>query len=27
VPISTWIGLAVIVAGGLIIQFGAGFRQ
>ena len=27
VPVSTWIGLAVIVAGGLIIQFGAGFRQ
>jgi drug/metabolite transporter superfamily protein YnfA len=27
VPISTWIGLAVIVAGGLIIQFGAGLRQ
>ena len=24
VPVSTWIGLAVIVAGGLIIQFGAG---
>jgi len=27
VPISTWVGLAVIVAGGLIIQFGAGLRQ
>ena len=27
VPVSTWIGLAVIVAGGLIIQFGAGLRQ
>ena len=27
VPVSTWIGLAVIVAGGLIIQFGAGLRE
>jgi drug/metabolite transporter superfamily protein YnfA len=27
VPFSTWVGLAVIVAGGLIIQFGAGLRQ
>jgi len=27
VPVSTWIGLAVIVAGGLIIQFGAGLKQ
>jgi drug/metabolite transporter superfamily protein YnfA len=26
-PLSTWVGLVVIVCGGLIIQFGAGFRQ
>jgi drug/metabolite transporter superfamily protein YnfA len=27
VPVSTWIGLAVIVAGGLIIQFGAALSE
>lgn len=25
IPIATWLGLAIIVAGGLIIQFGSGF--
>src|SRR5688572_7547076 len=27
VPPSTWLGLAIIVAGGLVIQFGQGIRQ
>jgi small multidrug resistance family-3 protein len=26
VPVSTWLGLAIIVAGGLVIQFGADFK-
>jgi small multidrug resistance family-3 protein len=26
VPASTWAGLAIIVTGGLVIQFGAGFK-
>lgn len=26
VPVSTWIGLLIIVAGGLVIQFGKSFR-
>jgi drug/metabolite transporter superfamily protein YnfA len=26
VPISTWVGLAFIVAGGLVIQFGTAFK-
>jgi small multidrug resistance family-3 protein len=27
VPASTWIGLAIIVAGGLVIQFGSGLAR
>jgi small multidrug resistance family-3 protein len=26
VPASTWVGLVIIVTGGLVIQFGAGFK-
>jgi len=26
VPVSTWVGLAIIVVGGLMIQFGAEFK-
>ena len=26
VPVSTWVGLAIIVVGGLMIQFGAKFK-
>jgi multidrug transporter EmrE-like cation transporter len=27
VPASTWVGLAIIIAGGLVIQFGRSFAR
>jgi small multidrug resistance family-3 protein len=27
VPAATWVGVAIIIAGGLVVQFGSGFAQ